>query len=75
MTAAGPTGFSGVGPNVPNASDFSADSYDLSEGGAPAGYSASAWVCIGGAMDDADTITNDDIAFGDVIFKDSFESD
>jgi hypothetical protein len=56
LTAAGPTGFSGAGPSVSNGASFDAGSYDLSESG-PAGYSASAWVCVGGTQDDGDTIT------------------
>jgi hypothetical protein len=73
LTAAGPTGFNGVGPSVPNGASFDAGSYDLSEAG-PAGYAASSWVCVGGTQNDGDTITvglgqsatctitNDDIA-------------
>jgi len=56
LTATGPTGFSGAGPNVSSGEDFAAGTYNLSESG-PAGYSASDWVCDGGTQDDADTIT------------------
>jgi hypothetical protein len=56
LTATGPTGFSGNGPSVSNASSFDAGSYNLSES-AVTGYSASAWVCVGGTQNDADTIT------------------
>ena len=73
LTATGPTGFSGTGPTVFSAEGFLPGTYDLSESG-PAGYSASAWVCVGGTQVDGDTITlaldeaatctitNDDIA-------------
>ncbi|MFC1702318.1 hypothetical protein ACFL1J_06225, partial [Pseudomonadota bacterium] len=57
LTATGPTGFSGNGPNVSNGPNFAAGSYDLSESGGSAGYTSSIWVCNGGAQDDADTIT------------------
>jgi len=63
LTASGPSGFSGSGPSVSNGADFAAGSYDLSESGGPAGYSASDWVCMGGTQDDADTIT---LALGDI---------
>jgi hypothetical protein len=82
-----PTPFSGPGPTVSSGESFAAGTYDLAESGGPAGYAASAWVCVGGAQDDADTITlafgevatctitNDDLSGGDVIFEDGFESD
>ena len=57
LTATGPTGFSGNGPRVSSGAGFGAGSYDLSESGGPAGYTASDWVCVGGTQDDADTIT------------------
>jgi len=57
LTASGPTGFSGSGPTVSSGAGFTIGSYDLSESGGPAGYSASDWVCVGGTQDDADTIT------------------
>ena len=57
LTAIGPTGFSGNGPRVSSGAGFGAGSYDLSESGGPAGYTASDWVCVGGTQDDADTIT------------------
>jgi cysteine-rich repeat protein len=57
LTASGPAGFSGSGPTVTSGAGFTAGSYDLSESGGPAGYSASDWVCVGGTQDDADTIT------------------
>jgi len=56
LAAAGPTGFSGAGPNVSSGAGFVAGTYDLSESG-PAGYEASDWSCDGGIQDDADTIT------------------
>ncbi|CAG0947837.1 partial Sortase A, partial [Anaerolineae bacterium] len=56
LTATGPTGFSGAGPSVGNGVSFDAGVYNLSESG-PAGYSASAWVCVGGTQNDNDTIT------------------
>ena len=49
LTATGPTGFNGVGPSVQNGASFDAGTYSLSESG-PAGYSASAWVCVGGTQ-------------------------
>ena len=51
LTAAGPTGFSGVGPSVSNGPSFDAGMYTLSETG-PAGYDASPWVCVGGSQSD-----------------------
>jgi len=57
LTASGPTGFSGSGPSVSSGSGFTAGTYDLSESGGPDGYSASAWVCVGGIQDDDDTVT------------------
>ncbi|MGK2924644.1 MAG: DUF4215 domain-containing protein [Lysobacterales bacterium] len=85
LTATGPTGFSGAGPSVSNGASFDAGTYNLSESDGPAGYSASAWVCLGGSQVDTDTITlalgqaatctitNDDQAIGEVIFEDGFE--
>ncbi len=73
LTAAGPTGFSGPGPNVSSGDGFAAGTYNLSESGGPVGYTASDWVCVGGTKVDGDTvklaqgesatctITNDDI--------------
>jgi len=57
LTASGPTGFSGSGPLVTSGADFMAGRYDLSESGGPNGYTASAWVCVGGTQNDADTVT------------------
>ena len=57
LTAIGPKGFSGTGPNVSSGVGFLAGTYDLSESGGPAGYSASSWVCVGGHQVDGDTIT------------------
>jgi hypothetical protein len=80
LIATGPTGFSGSGPNVSNAPDFFAGTYDLSESG-PAGYIGGAWVCVGGTQVDFDTITlalgeaatctitNDDISPTLTVFK------
>ena len=39
-----------------NGATFDAGTYDLSETG-PAGYTASAWVCVGGTQDGSDTVT------------------
>jgi hypothetical protein len=72
LTATGPTGFSGKGPNVSNGPSFDAGTYILSESGGPAGYTAGNWVCDGGTQDGNSislalggaaicTITNDDI--------------
>jgi hypothetical protein len=75
LSASGPTPLSGPGPTVISPSNFSAGVYTLSESG-PAGYSASAWVCVltGRATQNGNTlnvglggtanctITNDDIA-------------
>ena len=57
LSAAGPTPFSGSGPNVSSGAGFFAGTYDLAESGGVAGYSASAWVCVGGTQNDGDTIT------------------
>jgi hypothetical protein len=85
LTATGPTGFSGSGPNVSNGASFEVGSYDLSESGGPTIYIASVWVCDGGTQVDDDTIslalgeiaictiTNDDINRDELIFKDGFE--
>ena len=76
LSAAGPSGFSGNGPSVSSAEGFEAGTYDLSESGGPAGYTASDWFCDGGTQNDADTITlgqgesatctitNDDVSSG-----------
>jgi len=72
LSAAGPTPFSGAGPNVSNDPGFAPGTYDLSESGGPAGYTASAWVCVGGTQNGNSitlelgeaatcTITNNDI--------------
>ena len=55
LSADGPTTFGGPGPNV--SSGVSAGVYNLSESSAVTGYSASAWVCVGGTQNDSDTIT------------------
>jgi hypothetical protein len=85
LSAAGPTGFSGPGPSVSSGAGFQAGTYNLSESGGPGGYAASAWVCVGGTQNDADTvtlaagqsatctITNDDQGVSQVIHKDGFE--
>lgn len=62
LAAAGPTGFSGAGPNVSSGAGFVPGTYDLSESGGPAGYTASAWNCVGGNQSDTDTII---VALGD----------
>jgi uncharacterized repeat protein (TIGR01451 family) len=71
LTADGPTPVSGpTGDPAVTAAPVSAGSYDLSESG-PLGYLASAWICVGGTLDDSTltlalgesatcTITNDD---------------
>ena len=76
LSAAGPTPFSGTGPNVSSGEGFQTGTYNLSESGGPAGYSASDWACVGGNQVDADTITlsqgesatctitNDDVSSG-----------
>ncbi|HKJ16496.1 MAG TPA: hypothetical protein VJ984_04040, partial [Xanthomonadales bacterium] len=81
LVADGPSGFSGQGPSVSSGAGFLPGTYDLSENGGPAGYSASDWVCAGGTQDDADTITlvlgesaictitNDDISPTLTVFK------
>ena len=63
LIATGPTGFSGPGPSVSNNASFDSGVYDLSETG-PVGYTASAWVCVGGNQLDDDTI---EIGLGDVV--------
>lgn len=57
LTATGPTGFSGAGPSVSNGASFDAGTYALSESGGPSGYSASAWVCVGGGTQIGSNIT------------------
>jgi hypothetical protein len=68
LSAAGPSGFSGPGSQVEQ--DVNAGTYNMSETG-PAGYLASAWVCVGGDQNGSSitlangqsatcTITNDD---------------
>ena len=68
LSAAGPTPISGQGGVD---SGVAAGTYALSESGGPAGYSASAWVCLGGSQNGNQitltegeaatcTITNDD---------------
>ena len=71
LSAAGTTPLSGTTP-VDSGATFSAGTYALSESG-PAGYTASAWVCVGGTQNGSNitvalgqsatcTITNDDNA-------------
>jgi hypothetical protein len=74
LSAAGPTPFSGTGPQVTSGGNFVPGTYVLSENGGPSGYSASTWSCVGGtqintttievAQDEKATctITNNDIA-------------
>jgi len=80
----GPTPFSGPGPSVSSNTNFESGSYDLLESGGPEGYIASTWNCDGGSLDGATitvslgqavtcTITNDDLDFFEVLFKDGFE--
>jgi cysteine-rich repeat protein len=57
LTASGPSGFSGPGPQVSSGDGFIPGTYDLSESGGQAGYAASDWGCVGGTQDDADTVT------------------
>jgi len=57
LTASGPTPISGPGPSVTSGDGFAAGTYNLSESGGPGGYTASAWVCVGGTQNDADTVT------------------
>nr|NLI49317.1 hypothetical protein [Propionibacterium sp.] len=52
LTAAGPTGISGVGPQVASDATFKAGTYALSESG-PTDYTAGAWSCVGGSQDGA----------------------
>ena len=71
LSAAGPTSLSGTTP-VDSGAGFIAGTYALSESG-PAGYTASAWSCVGGTQSGSNitvglgesatcTITNDDNA-------------
>jgi len=73
LNATGPTPLSGTTP-VDSGAGFLAGTYTLSESG-PAGYTASAWVCVGGTQSGSQitvslgesvtcTITNDDNAPG-----------
>lgn len=57
LSAAGPTSFSGVA-NSADVTNIEIDpgTYDLSEAG-PGNYNASVWNCVGGTVDDADTVT------------------
>jgi len=68
LTATGPSTLSGQGGAE---GDVDAGTYALSESGGPAGYDASAWVCVGGSQEGSSltlglgesatcTITNDD---------------
>lgn len=57
LHAAGPSPFSGPGPNVSSGANFQPGTYQLSESGGPPGYTASAWDCEGGTQNDADTVT------------------
>ncbi len=74
LNANGPTPISGTSgsANVTNAT-VNAGSYALTETNGPSGYTASAWVCVGGTQNGSNislapgqdatcTITNDDIA-------------
>jgi RHS repeat-associated protein len=77
LTASGPTGFSGMTP-ASSPAGFDAGTYDLSES-VIAGYTSSAWSCVGGSQSDADTvgialgedvtctITNDDVPAGTLV--------
>ncbi len=60
LTASGATGFSGSSPAV-SPIGFDAGTYDLSAS-MVAGYSSSAWSCVGGNQTDADTVV---IALGE----------
>ncbi|MEK7425348.1 MAG: hypothetical protein AAB131_16080, partial [Actinomycetota bacterium] len=62
LTAAGSTGFSGLGPSVSSGASFDQGNYNLSEAG-PAGYAGSDWVCTGGQVD-GDTVS---VGLGDDI--------
>jgi hypothetical protein len=87
LTASGPTGFSGPGPEVSSGPGFASGTYHLSESDGPAGYSAGDWSCVGGTQQDADTvilapgesaictIVNDDLVLEDLIFSNGFETD
>jgi hypothetical protein len=57
LTATGPSGFSGPGPNVSSGEGFVAGTYDLSESNGPGGYEATSWSCAGGNQLDGDTVT------------------
>jgi hypothetical protein len=71
-TLGSPTNLSGTTP-VDSGTSFKADTYTLAESGGPAGYTPSAWVCVGGTQIGSTvalalgqsatcTITNNDIA-------------
>jgi len=77
LSATGPTSISGPGAagsaDVVSGPSFDAGAYALSESSGPAGYSASAWSCVGGTQNGSNitlglgqsatcTITNNDIA-------------
>lgn len=59
LSASGPTPISGVEGNASvTSATVLAGTYNLSESGGPSGYSASAWVCTGAALqNDGDTVT------------------
>ena len=59
LEAVGPESVSGVeGDAAISSATVLAGTYNLSETGGPAGYTASDWVCSGAALqDDADTVT------------------
>jgi RHS repeat-associated protein len=60
LTASGPSGFSGTTP-ASSPTSFDAGTYQLSES-LIAGYTSSAWNCVGGSQSDADTVV---IALGE----------
>ncbi len=65
LTANGPTNVSGAGDSAAIVNQtVQPGTYNLSESGGPAGYTASAWNCVGGNQTDGDTV---DLAFGDTV--------
>ncbi len=61
LSASGPTPLSGPGASgdadVVSGAGFSAGTYILSESAGPAGYTPSAWVCVGGGVQSGSSIT------------------
>src|SRR6185295_526722 len=64
LTATGPTGFSGLGPQVNNGASFDAGTYGLAESGGPSGYTASLFTCVLTGTATPVTVTNASVVVG-----------